>query len=175
MRKRVPIVLGGGVALILASQFLDFGLGFRDGSGPGDAAQDAELAAVEEAIADIDSMPPIDAPATNLTDEPPAEMELVPAKPAAPPVVDILIDGNQYWIATDADDLDQREAKTLDEIIALAQNVSGEPNGIRVRIARTPDAIAASEAALLTRLGEAGMNKDEIDSRRQLVESRTSR
>jgi len=173
MRKRVPIVLGGGVALIVASQFFDFGLGFRDGSGPGETAQDAELAAVEEAIADIDSMPPIGAPDPTIDEEANnAEMELVPAKPSTPPVVDILIDGNQYWIATDADDLDQRAAKTLDEIVELAENVEGESSGIRVRIARTPNAIAASEAALLTRLGEAGVNKDEIDSRRQLVESR---
>lgn len=170
MRKRVPVALGGGVALIVASQFFDFGLGFRDGSGPGNSAEDAELAAVEEAIAEIDSPQPINPPASKIAEKSPAEMKLIPATPTAPPVVDILIDRNQYWIATDANDLDQRAAKTLDEIVLLAQDVAGEPSGIRVRIARTPDAIAASEAALLTRLGEAGMNKDEIDSRRQLVE-----
>ncbi len=36
MKKRGPILVGGGIALLIASQFFDFGLGFQDGSGPGD-------------------------------------------------------------------------------------------------------------------------------------------
>lgn len=173
MRKRVPVVLGGGVALLVASQFFDFGLGFTDGDGPADSAAETELASIEDAITDVDSIQP------NLTSKPSDEeteqlasepMEFVPASLTQPNVVDVLIDGNQYLVAVNADDLDQREAKTLDEIIAMTANASGEENGIRVRLARTPDAIAASEAAILTRLGEAGLTDDEIDSRRQLVE-----
>lgn len=169
MRKRVPIIIGGGVALIVASQYFNMGLGLQDGDSAGTAAEQAEMSSLEDAIADVESMTP-DAFTPNPSEEPaPAEMTLVPAA-ALPEVVDVLIDGNQYLVAVDALDADKREAKTLDEIVAFASEVPGEPSGIRVRVARTPDAVASAEAAIMARLGEAGLTKDEIDSRRQLVE-----
>lgn len=173
MRKRVPIVIGGGVALIIASQYFNMGLGFQDGDGAGTAEEQAEMASLENAIADIESMTPdaiFPEESDESTDTVPTEMSLVPAAPTMPPVVDVLIDGNQYLVSMDAVDGDQREAKTLDEIIAFAAQVPGEPSGIRVRVARTPDAVASAESAIMSRLTEAGLTKDEIDSRRQLVE-----
>lgn len=170
MRKRIPIVIGGGMALIIASQYLNFGFGLQDGDSAGTAQEQAEMSSLEDAIADVESMTP-DVVFPDESDETtPTEMSLVPASPTMPPVVDVLIDGNQYLVSVDAADGDKREAKTLDEIIAFASQVPGEPSGIRVRVARTPDAVASAESAIMSRLGEAGLTKDEIDSRRQLVE-----
>ena len=175
MRKRIPIVIGGGVALLVASQYLNFGLGFTDGDGINEAPEDPALVSLEEAISDVESFMPETVPGTEAAESAAAEsaaaeMELVPATPSLPEVVDIVIDDNQYWVAMNAGDMDQREAKSLDEIIAMASTLEGEESGVRVRIARTPDAIASAEAAVLSRLKEAGLSDDAIDSRRQLVE-----
>lgn len=170
MRKRVPIVIGGGVALLVASQYFSMGLGFQDGDSAGTAEEQAEMLSLEDAIADIESMTPEAVFPDGSVEFAPTDMSLVPAAPTMPPVVDVLIDGNQYLVSIDAADSSQREAKTLDEIIALAAQVPGEPSGIRVRVARTPDAVASAESAIMSRLTEAGRTKDEIDSRRQLVE-----
>ncbi|SMP47139.1 hypothetical protein SAMN06265222_102246 [Neorhodopirellula lusitana] len=168
MRKRVPIVIGGGVALLVASQYLNFGLGFRDGNGIDGEAEDPALASIEEAIMEAENFTPEITPGSSANES--AEMELVPVEPELPDVVDILIDGNQYWIAINASDLNQREAKTIEEILAMISTLEGDASGIRVRIARTPDAVASAEAAILLRLKEAGLPDDAVDSRRQLVE-----
>lgn len=171
MRKRVPIAVGGVIALVVASQYMDFGLGFTDGDGnldgPGTPAEQAEMAAIEDAIAEVDSPLPM-SPEELATD--PAASELTPTPPILPPVVDVLIDGNQYWVAINANDLNQREPKTLDEILAMASTLQGEPDGVRIRVTRTPDAVASAEAAMMSRLNEAGLTADEIDARRQLVD-----
>ncbi len=91
------------------------------------------------------------------------------AEPQLPDVVDILIDGNQYLVVTEAGE-DAREPMTLDQIVAMTATVDGEPSGIRVRVARTPNAVASAEAAVMKRLTDAGLAADQIDARRQLVE-----
>ncbi|MBB3210461.1 hypothetical protein FHS27_006308 [Rhodopirellula rubra] len=182
MRKRVPVVIGGGIALLIASQYLNFGLGFRDGTGsdpegqvsiapsvsrPSETSSDAdpddeslaEDIAIEESGLDSDAA----------MREAASELELTPVIPVLPSVVDILIDGNQYLVQTEAGE-SEREAMSIEQIIAFAGTVEGEPSGIVVRVARTPNAVASAEAAVMKRLREAGLMDDQIDARRQLVE-----
>ncbi len=168
MKKRGPILVGGGVALLIASQFFDFGLGFQDGSGPGDDS---------DPNAQVSMAPPVSHSTTeskpDLTEDDTTQ-DTVPrfvptAEPEMPDVVDILIDGNQYLVTTHVGE-SERKAMTLDQIVAMAATVDGEPSGIRVRVARTPSAVASAEAAVMKRLTDAGLAADQIDARRQLVE-----
>lgn len=176
MKKRGPILIGGGIALLIASQFLDFGLGFQEGSGP-DAATDpnAEVSMAPSVPASPSPAEMIQDPAEG-TPEAEAGIEdsiprFVPTvEPRLPDVVDILIEGNQYLVVSEAHE-DAREPMTLDQIVAMAGAVAGEPSGIRVRVARTPSAVAAAEVAVMNRLADAGLASDQIDARRQLVES----
>ncbi len=168
MRKRVPVVIGGGIALLIASQFFDFGLGFRDGSGPGNSNDtQGQVSIAPSSSSRPKTSSPDVAPEEAAMREAVAELETSVSTP--PTIVDIMIDGNQYLVITRAGD-DEREAMTLDQIVALAATVEGEASGIRVRVARTPSAVAAAEAAVMKRLADAGLALDEIDARRQLVE-----
>ena len=168
MRKRVPLVVGGGIALLIASQFFNFGLGFRDGSGPGNSNDtQGQVSIVPNSSSRPKSITPDVTPEEAAMREAIAEIQT--PVPTLPTVVDIMIDGNQYLVITRADN-DEREVMTLDQIVALAATVEGEASGIRVRVARTPNAVAAAEAAVMKRLADAGLALDEIDARRQLVE-----
>ncbi len=170
MKKRGPVLVGAGVALLIASQFFDFGLGFQDGSGPGETSDpnaqvsiDPTLSASTREIVEYseeDANAQVDVPRVEPIDE-----------PRLPDVVDIVIDGNQYLVVADAA-ADDREAMTLDQIIAMAATVEGERSGIRVRVARTADAVASAEAAVMKRLTDAGLAADQIDARRQLVDAK---
>ncbi|MCM2369031.1 hypothetical protein [Aporhodopirellula aestuarii] len=177
MRKRVPIVIGGGIALLIASQYLNFGLGFRDGTGSDPDGQ----VSIAPSVSRPAEAEPTDAPEEDalddatITDEEAAmraaasELDVTPVVPVLPAVVDILIDGNQYLVLKAAGET-EREPMSIEQIIAFAGTIEGEPNGILVRVSRTPDAIAAAEAAVMRRLSEAGLTDDQIDSRRQLVD-----
>ncbi|EMI57364.1 hypothetical protein [Rhodopirellula sallentina] len=178
MRKRVPVVIGGGIALLIASQYFDFGLGFTDGDGNNDPQGQVSMdPGSSSPIMSIESLTPSDAPTAGDTSddsdeamrEAASELELTPVIPVLPSVVDVLIDGNQYLVQTEAEQPD-RKAISIEDIIAFAGTVEGEPSGILVRVARTPNAVAAADAALMKRLREAGLDDDQIDARRQLVE-----
>ncbi|MEM1227588.1 MAG: hypothetical protein AAGJ40_17960 [Planctomycetota bacterium] len=164
MRKRTSMMIGGGAVLLILGSFLDLGIGFpggdSDGESDGDSAKDADaLVAVDADTSPLD----------NVINEM-VETVVEPPEPMLPPVVDVLIDDDRYLVVVDAAQPDQRSAKTLPEIIAMAALVDGEDNGIRVRITRTPSAIAIAEAGLMKSLRSAGVDEDEIDSRRQLVQ-----
>lgn len=175
MRKRIPIAIGGGIALLIASQYLDFGLGFQNGSGPGSGNQE------QVSVDPNPSRPPdsgtVESPEQSDAVTPneqamrdaAAELENELADPPRPNVVDILIDGNQYLVQTQTGKT-ERKPMTLDQILAYAGTAPGNENGIRVRIARTPDAVAAAEASVMRKLSDAGLTIDQIDARRQLVE-----
>jgi len=171
MRKRVPVVVGGGIALLIASQYLNFGLGLQDDSGPGAGDEPSAQVSVDlgrsstPTVSEPDAVVKEPSNAPELTSDTPSPTESAPLD-----VVDIVIDGNQYLVLTDASEDSVRQSMTLDEIVSLAETVVGESSGIRVRIARTPDAVAATDAAVMRRLSDAGFNADQIDARRQLVE-----
>jgi len=87
------------------------------------------------------------------------------------PVVDILIDGDAYLVATSKRDNQwMREKWTIDQMVDSAKSVAGDGSGIKVRIARTFSATAQAEQALVSALSEAGISADAIDQRRTLVE-----
>lgn len=169
MRKRGPLIIGAGIALLIASQYFDFGLGFQDGNGPGDATDPNAQVSLDTIVRRTPAQAVPD-PADEMTavDDVP---RFIPAiEPQIPAVVDIMIDGNQYLVLAHAGE-QAREAMTLDQIVAMSATVDGEPSGIRVRVTRTPNAIASAEAAVMKRLADAGLAADQIDARRQLVES----
>ncbi|MEM6978941.1 MAG: hypothetical protein AAF539_04680 [Planctomycetota bacterium] len=158
MRKRVPIAIGV-VAVAVASQFVDFGLGFQQGGDPEEPTEVRDEATPDRVAIDADSM---------IVE--PTEESSPTTEPQIPEVVDIRIDGEQYWVITDASNPESRVPLTLDEITSLIAEVPGEANGIKVRVTRTANAIALAEAGLITHLRESGINDDQVDSRRQLVE-----
>lgn len=168
MRKRGPLIIGAGIALLVASQYLDFGLGFQDGSGPGDGTDPNSQVSLDTIVRRTPAKAvPDPAEETATVDDVPRFVPTI--EPQLPDVVDIMIDGNQYLVLAHAGE-QAREAMTLDQIVAMTATVDGEPSGIRVRVARTPNAVASAEAAVMKRLADAGLAADQIDARRQLVE-----
>lgn len=164
MRKRTPLIIGGGGALILiASQLFDFGIGFRG---------DDELVVqpTAEPKPSEASLPLSGDQSPDVQDDSPT-IELI----------DVLIVGDQYQVASivdsgatadkSEDEPLTRSVMSIDEIVAAVSLATGGRSGVRVRIRRTPSAIAIAETFLLDRLGEAGLDEDEIDRRRRLVET----
>lgn len=85
--------------------------------------------------------------------------------------VDVLIDGEQYMVELrGADGEATREARPLSEIVEMARMSSGDGAGIRVRISRRFNAVQRADRALRDALSDAGVEQDEIDHRRTLVD-----
>lgn len=156
MRKRIPLAVGGGIALLIASQFLDFGLGFRSGESPSVSTNPDGSSAILDAIV--------------ASEEDTSEETETPLPVVTPEIVDVLIDGEGYLVVTDANQPEQREALALEALLSAVQAAPGDSSGIKVRISRTPSAIAMAEEFLLEQLRQSGLDEDEIDRRRQLVE-----
>lgn len=169
IRKRGPLLIGGGIAVLVASQFFNFGIGFRGGSqNEASDVADAPDASTDSSPAET---PPV---LTDAQAEPTEDLAILTppssSTPTAPVVCDVLIVGDRYMVATDPAAPELRTALSIDEVLAMTGRVAGESSGIRIRIARTPSAIALAESALLRRLTDAGVSDDQVDSRRQLVE-----
>ncbi|WP_286762405.1 MULTISPECIES: hypothetical protein [Rhodopirellula] len=162
MRKRIPLAVGGGIALLIASQFLDFGLGFRSGESPSVSTNPDGSSAILDAIVASEED-------TSEETETNSETE-TPLPVVTPEIVDVLIDGESYLVVTDANQPEQREALALEALLSAVQAAPGDASGIKVRISRTPSAIAMAEEFLLEQLRQSGLDEDEIDRRRQLVE-----
>ncbi|TWU41309.1 hypothetical protein Q31b_27480 [Novipirellula aureliae] len=87
------------------------------------------------------------------------------------PVVDIVVDGDEYLVATSKHgDQWMRETSTIEQLVEAAKNASGDGAGIKVRIARTFSATAQAEQAIVSALSAADIPADAIDQRRTLVE-----
>ena len=167
MRKRIPIAVGGGIAVIVASQFVNFGLGLPDDDGP-----PAVPSAADPSASDAEEPPTPPAPddmGSQAADGSDPDVPVVVEAPA-PAVVDVIIDEDQYWVSPSSRPEIPRRMMTREEVIAMAEDVPGESSGIVIRISRTPQAFALTEAALEEALEEAGIGDDQIDSRRQLVD-----
>ncbi|MCC9645249.1 hypothetical protein LOC71_23470 [Rhodopirellula sp. JC740] len=160
MRKRIPLAVGGGIALLIASQFLDFGLGFQSGDAPSVSTDPNSSSAILDAIVESES------DAEEDTNEPMTDLDSM----VVPDVADVLIDGERYLVITNANEPEKRQPLTIDEVLALVMSSPGDNSGIQIRISRTPDAIAMTEEFLLQQLNNLGLDEDEIDRRRQLVE-----
>lgn len=173
MRKRILIPgLLIGVLAYLASQFLSFNIG--DLSIPGGSkmvAVDSEASpATPPESATADREPADDASQPQTLAE--ASPEMLPEKLL---LVDIVIDGDRFNVnrvtdLVDAVPQDARQPATIDEIIALVQAAQGDKSGTRVRVSRTPGAVASAETRLMEALQKAGVSSDEVERRSRLVE-----
>ena len=92
----------------------------------------------------------------------------------APPIAlaDVTVDGDRYWVVKRwaSDGVPVREPMTADEIVAMTNSVPGDPSGVKVRVARTPDAEAGAADDLMNALRGSGLVDDQIDYRTQLVD-----
>jgi hypothetical protein len=94
-----------------------------------------------------------------------------PATLAPLEVVDVVIDGDVYWVGTGKqNDTVVRQPRTIGEIIQACGQSEGDPSGVRIRVTRTFEATARAERALVSALTDAGLTDDEIDVRRTLVQ-----
>ncbi len=85
--------------------------------------------------------------------------------------VDVLIDGEEYWVELrGAGGEATRESRPLSEIVEMARRSAGDGAGIRVRISRRFNAVQRADRALRDALSDAGLEQDEIDHRRTLVD-----
>ncbi len=162
MKKRrvIPVVAAGGLIAFIVGQFFSFNLGVtRSDSNVADP--DAE--AVEEVQPDGPAIVQTPGDASLLTD---AKLWLI----------DVLIDGQDYSVrrvTSDPSSADEvaREPMNVDQIITAAAEAEGDASGTRVRISRTPEAVASAEKSLATALQEAGIADDAIETRQRLVET----
>ena len=89
-------------------------------------------------------------------------------------LVDVLIDGGDYSVrkVTDqtSDSDDTRETMSIEDIVAAVDEAEGDVSGTRLRISRTPEAIASAEKKLAEALDKAGIAPDVVETRQRLVE-----
>jgi hypothetical protein len=100
-------------------------------------------------------------------------VESQPGTPETTPsavLVDVLIDGDSYWVQTgQRSGKALREIKSLEQITRACEQVKGDAGGVRIRVTRTFAATAQAEQSLVAALAGAGLADDEIDLRRTLV------
>lgn len=171
MRKTVPLVVLGGAALLIASQFFTLNIGLRDPNTP----LKEQVAEKVENAAEV-----IKTSGEKIADAVTGE----PDKSKAPenayvgmPLADVLIDGDKYLLLThdvkdpeDALSHEHRKEVALFEVVRLARELPGDKTGIKVRIWRTPSATAEAEGQLKSSLKGADIADDKIDYRNKLVE-----
>ena len=181
MRKRTAAAGTGAVGLAafglwMISDLGDFGLpGAGDEFGvtldpTGEDAEDLPPAPAfpadpDDAVAETsDAAPPLRNPAGR------ADPDELDAPPIA--VADVRVDGSTYWVLRRfaSDGRPVREPATAEEVVAIVNSVPGDPDGVRVRVARTPNAQAGAAEDLMDALAAAGLADDEIDYRTRLVE-----
>ena len=184
MRKRTAAAGVGAVGLAAYGLWMlpdlgDFGLG-GDGSVAG-----LTLDPTGEDAAEVAPAPPF-APDDADPDGAIADAELVnPAGSAEVPespdagegpglaVADVQVEGAEYWVLRRfaSDGRPVREPMAIAEVVALAGAVPGDPDGVKVRVARTPDAEAGAADDLMAALAASGLVDDQIDYRTRLVET----
>ncbi len=173
MKKTVPIVVAGGALLLIASQFLRIEIGLRNPDVPierqvADKVEDATEAIKEGGQELVQSI---------VDDKPKGDPKAPENAYVGLSVVDVLIDGDKYWLLTVKDapsgdvgiTADRKEVPKY-EVIRLTQELPGDPSGIKVRIQRTSSATAQAESELMSALEGIGIERDAIDYRSKLVE-----
>ena len=174
--KLVPASIVGVlvVAALAILGMLDFDFGLPTGeteSAASSEAEDGSEVMVKIADAPTGSAESVQQELREL--EPVRPAETVSSDVAVQPteMIDVVIDGDMYWVGTvRRGGQPVREPLTIDEVVGLAELMSGDPSGVKVRISRTFDATAQADTALFEQLKEAGLSEDEIDRRRTLVE-----
>jgi hypothetical protein len=171
MRKTVPIIVLGGAALLIASQFLKLNIGWRDSKTPLKEQVEEKVEKAAEAIK---------VSGEKLADSinPKPEKDEYPENAyVGMPLADVLIDGDKYLLLTHEHKdtsgpgpAEHRKEVALYEVLRLARELPGDSTGIKVRIWRTPTATAEAESALKASLSGADISADQIDYRNRLVE-----
>ncbi len=169
MKKRIliPGAAIGGVAVYLASQFLLFDLGNIG------IPKDAEKISVEDLSPALKDEQ-LTTAGENVSKR--AGVEVAAEKsPERLLLIDVVIDGDRFEISRVTDMVDavpgeRRQSATLEEIIAMLGKTEGDKSGTRMRISRTPEALASAETRLVEALRKAGLSMDAVDRRNRLVE-----
>ncbi|MBW3540690.1 MAG: hypothetical protein KY476_10500 [Planctomycetes bacterium] len=142
--KTRTVAAGGIVGLLLIAGGLLFN-GFGLGGGGGDGEGTGDGSTPDEVRASMEEDPPLR----------PAEVD------PAPPVVEVLIDGDGYLLEQPGQTPEWRPA-TLDEIVLRAKDAEGNTLGVRVRIRRRGSALPDAEEALTQGLIQAGLSPTEF-------------
>ena len=174
--KLVPASIVGVliIAALAILGMLDFDFGLPTGQTGSASSREAETDSetmVNLADAPTESAEPLQ---QDLQEpEPVIPSDTVSPSVAVQPteMIDVIVDGDTYLVGTvRRGGTTVREPLTVDEVVGLAEVMSGDPSGVKVRISRTFDATARADTALFEQLKEAGLSDDEIDRRRTLVE-----
>lgn len=162
MKKRrvVPVVAAGGILVFLASQFLSLNLGITQ-SDSSIVDPDAESDQAAQSQTTSETVVSVDDESSMIED---AKLWLV----------DVLIDGNNYSVrkVTDqpTDTEAERQSMSIEDIVAAVDQAEGDVSGTRLRISRTPEAVASAEKKLAEALDDAGIAPDVVETRQRLVE-----
>jgi len=159
MRMKRTATVGGG--LVLVGLALGMLLNLFRGPGGGDEGTNVMArSSGETSLSQSD--PGADVPVTNASQEQPISSE--PAAPAMAPVaqplqvVRVVVEDREYKLRrTGSDGQEQLQPIALAELIELVRGVSGDEDGVRVRIVRHDSSRAAAEELLRQRLIEAGV------------------
>jgi len=101
-------------------------------------------------------------PAEDRADRPAEPERDASPRPANPQVLQVLIDGREYFVQASGSSTGDYRPVSLDELVALALNATGDEDGIRVRITRRGSSRATAEMALRDRLVAAGLTDEAI-------------
>ncbi|QDT15626.1 hypothetical protein [Alienimonas californiensis] len=197
MRKRTAAAGGAGIAGLLALGLMylpDWEMGSLGvPSGGGTDVTDLTLDPTSpDAAEDVESAPIFNGAATPVTQEMVESGEAGgpntvtgamggvvgdPTTADGPPlaVVDVLVDGGEYLVVQRfaSDGLPIREGQSLSAVLNAASQAEGAPDGVKVRVSRTPNAIAGAATDLMDALRKNGFQEDEIDYRQRLVTDET--
>lgn len=155
MKKRrvIPVVAAGGLLAFLASQFLSLNLGVTQ-SDSSVVDPDAEESSTTTSVVSVEEP-------SLLAD---AKLWLI----------DVLIDGDTYSVRKVTDQTGGQESErvimSVTDIVSAVDDAEGDASGTKLRISRTPEALASAAKKLTTALDEAGIAADVIETRQRLVE-----
>lgn len=176
MNSRGPVGLGrkavraasGGVLVIVALLVLLFMQGPGTGSSDPQSSAESESAGSEALVSAAgDVGPTTSRPADDEEDHESADQD--PTAFVGDTLV-VLIDEHDYFINVPADRTDAWQPVELSRLIELAQQATGDSNGIRVRIQKRSTARASAEHRIRSELQQAGIGMDAIFESAELVD-----
>ncbi|WP_165701462.1 hypothetical protein [Crateriforma conspicua] len=162
-KRLLPIAAIGGILAFIAGQFFSINVGVNQ-SETSVVSPDAEPS--DETSVDAPAMVQSGGESSMIED---AKLWLI----------DVLIDGTDYSVqrvteSNVGDDSPARQSMSLDQIVQAAGQAEGDASGTRVRISRTPEAVASAEKKLTTALHDAGIADDAVETRQRLVEDKST-
>ena len=82
----------------------------------------------------------------------------------------VLIDDHKYLVQVSGNEAGAWHSVELERLIEIAQQASGDSNGIRVRIHKKVTSRASAEHKILTALEQAGISRDAIFELSELID-----